>query len=332
MRYLLKRFLMLLLTGWAAITINFALPRLMPGNPAELMVARFHGALPPTAVHALELEWGLNNHQSIFVQYFNYLGDILTGNLGKDLIAFPTPVTTLIGQDLPWTLVLVGVATVVAAILATSMGIISAYKRGTWIDTILVPSNVMLSAMPQFALGIVFLWVFAEKLQWFPEALGQGIGQANQSVFASWSSFSDTLYHAVLPGVTLALCSMGVYCLLMRNSMVGVMQDDYVKFAKAKGLAGSLIAYKYAARNAILPVFTSFSMALGFVVAGAVFIEVVFSYPGIGYALVQSVGNLDYPLMQGIFLIIVLAVLLANFFADLVYVLLDPRIRSEARA
>lgn len=332
MRYLLKRFLQLLLTGWAALTINFALPRLIPGNPAELMVARFQGRLPPTAVKALELEMGLADPHPILVQYFNYLGNTLTGNLGKDLIAYPEPVSEIIRQELPWTLVLVGIATIAAFLLATTLGIISAYKRGTWVDTTIVPASVMLSAMPQFGLGIIFLYFLAYKLGWFPVAGGTTLGSATNPSLLTWSGFSSAVDHAILPGITLGLTSTGIYTLLMRNSMVAVMQDDYVKFAKAKGLAAPLIAYRYAARNAILPVFTSFAMALGFVVAGAIFIEDVFSYPGIAYSLIQAVGNLDYPLMQAIFLVIVLAVLIANFFADFIYVILDPRIRSGGRS
>lgn len=329
MRYLLRRFLLLLLTGWFALTINFALPRLMPGNPVEAMLARYPN-MTPNQLQALALLYGLKSKDSIIVQYFKYLGHILSGNLGVSLIS-QVSVSKIIGEELPWTLVLVGIATIGAAIVATTLGIISAYKRGTWIDTIVVPMNVMLSAMPQFGLAIILLYFLAYRLGWFPVGLGSSIGSQVPSIFSA-SGFSDAFNHALLPGITLGLCSMGIYCLLMRNSMVGVMQDDYVKFARAKGLPGPLIAYRYAARNAILPVFTSFAMALGFVVAGAIFIEEVFSYPGIAFELLRSIGNYDYPLMQGIFLVIVLAVLIANFFADLFYVLLDPRIRQEARA
>jgi peptide/nickel transport system permease protein len=328
MRYLLRRVLVLLLTGWVALTFNFVLPRLMPGNPIQAMFARFQGKLNPQAAGALEIAFGLKTKEGVIGQYFSYLGHTLTGNFGFSLTYFPEKVSSLIGQALPWTLGLVGFATVISFAVGTAIGAFAAWRRGRAFDSVMVPMGVMLSAMPVFWMGLLVVYVFAFKLGWFPITGSQGAGQGLQSI----SGFTAIISHAVLPALTLTAVSLGGYIILMRNNMITVLGDDFVKYARAKGLPSHIIAYRYAARNAMLPNLTSFAMALGFVVAGAIFIEYVFGYPGIAYLLYQAVTSLDYPLMQGIFLIIVVGVLLANFLADLLYVILDPRIRMEARS
>jgi len=324
---LVRRLFFLLLTGWAALTANFALPRLMPGNPVEAMLARYQGRLSPQAVGSLEIAFGLNTHQSSVSQYFTYLGHTLTGNLGTSISYFPTKVTSIIGSALPWTLGLVGFSIVVAFMIGTVLGAVAGWRRGSRFDSVAVPFGVMLSAMPVFWISLLALYFLAFRLGWFPVAGGIG---GSQSV--SVSGIGSILDHAVLPALTLTLVSIGGWILLMRNSVVSVLGEDFIKFGRAKGLPERVVAFRYAARNAILPNFTAFALALGFVVAGAIFTEYVFSYPGIAYYLLEAVLSLDYPLIQGIFLVIVVAVLLANFLADLLYVFLDPRIRTEGRS
>lgn len=324
MWYLLKRVLGLLLTGWVALTFNFVLPRLMPGNPIQAMFARFQGRLNPQAQSALQAAFGLNTKEGIIGQYFTYLGHTLTGNFGFSLTYFPENVTTLIGQALPWTLGLVGFATIVSFVVGTAIGALAAWRRGGAFDSLMVPVAVMLSAMPVFWIGLLAVYVFAFKLGWFPITSSAGGSQGLQTV----SGITEIIKDATLPALTLTAVSLGSYVILMRNNMVAVMGADFVKYARAKGLPSRVIASRYAARNAFLPSLTSFALALGFVVAGAVFIEYVFDYPGIGFLLYQAVTSLDYPLMQGIFLVIVVGVLIANFVADLLYVILDPRIRT----
>lgn len=328
LRYLLKRVLLLLLTGWVALTFNFVLPRLMPGNPIEVMFARFQGKLDPRAANALEIAFGLKTKQSAVAQYFTYLGNTLTGHFGSSLTYFPEKVTTLIGQALPWTLGLVGFATVFAFIAGTAIGALAAWHRGSALDSVMVPTGVMLSAMPVFWSALLVLYVFAFRLGWFPIAGGENGGQG----LATIRGFGSVISHAALPAITLTTVSLGGYIILMRNTTAAALSEDYVKFARAKGLQDRVVLARYAARNAVLPSFTSFALALGFVVAGAIFTEYVFDYPGIAYLLYEAVTSLDYPLMQGIFLVIVVGVLIANFVADVLYVLLDPRIRVEARS
>jgi peptide/nickel transport system permease protein len=210
---------------------------------------------------------------------------------------------------------------------------VAAWRRGTagWrraslVDTVLVPFGLMLGALPSFWIALILLYFIAFKFGWFP--IGGGLNPG--AGIASWSGFVSLIHHAALPAITLTLISMGLWILLMRNNMLTVLGDDYVKFARAKGLRDHTIAYRYAARNAILPVFSQLALALGIVVGGQVFIEIVFSYPGIGYLLLQAVYNEDYPLMQGIFLIFTITLLVASFLADVLYVFLDPRVRMES--
>jgi peptide/nickel transport system permease protein len=322
-----------LVTCWVALTVNFALPRLMPGNPVETMFARYQGKVSPTAISAMELDFGLNTKTGELGQYFDYLGHTLTGNLGISFSYFPSHVSTLIGEALPWTLGLVGFATILAFLLGTTLGMVAAWRRGTagWrraslVDSGIVPFGLMLGTLPSYWIALILLYFIAFKFGWFP--IGGGLDPG--AGIASWSGVASLIHHAALPAITLTLISMGLWILLMRNNMLTVLGDDYVKFARAKGLRDRTVAYHYAARNAILPVFSQLALALGIVVGGQVFIEIVFSYPGIGYMLLQAVENEDYPLMQGIFLILTVTLLVASFLADVLYVFLDPRIRMES--
>jgi peptide/nickel transport system permease protein len=331
LRYLLKRFAVLLLTLWIAVTVNFAVPRLMPGDPVQTKLATIPG-ISPLGRKALEKQFGLDTHQSIVGQYFSYLGSVLTGDFGRSFTYYPTTVSSMIRQSLPWTLGMVGFATLLGAALGCGLGMVAAWRRGyaggnrnSRLDTVLVPMGVMFSAMPPFWLATLLVYFVSFKLGWFP--IG---GSRTPGAAGGLSGAADVLKHAVLPALTLTLVAMGGWILIMRNSMLTVLNEDFVKFARAKGLSNSTIGYHYAARNAILPVFTQLMMALGIVVGGQVFIEIVFSYQGVGYWLLQAVLSEDYPLMQGLFLVITVTLLVANFLAEVLYVFLDPRVRVEA--
>jgi peptide/nickel transport system permease protein len=305
----------------------------MPGSPIQTMFARYQGKVSPSAMHAMQLAFGIDTKTGEFGQYLTYLGHTLSGNLGVSFSYFPATVSSLIGEALPWTLGLVGFATILAFLLGTTLGMVAAWRRGTagWkkgsiADSVLVPFGLMLGALPSFWIALILLYVVAFQFGWFPIGGGIDPGQG----IASWPGLVDLLQHAFLPAMTLTFISMGLWILLMRNNMLTVLGEDYVRFARAKGLRDRNVAYHYAARNAILPVFAQLALALGIVVGGQVFIEIVYSYPGIGYMLLQAVENEDYPLMQGIFLIFTVALLLASFLADVGYVFLDPRVRLES--
>jgi peptide/nickel transport system permease protein len=314
-----------LVTACAAITINFLIPRLMPGNPVELLLARFQGRLSPQATKALTLLFGLG-HQSVVSQYGHYWVQLAHGDLGVSLTYFPTPVLTVIRQSLPWTVVLIGLCTVVSFVLGTLMGVVVGWRRWSPLLESLLPATMFFSAVPYFWLGLVCVLVFAVHLHVFPISGGYSSGV---SIGFTGAFILSAVYHGVLPAITIVVSSIAGWILGMRNMMVTTLSEDYVVMAEAKGLKTSRIMFTYAARNAVLPAIANFAMSLGFVVSGAILVEIVFSYPGVGYMLYQAVSNEDYPLMQGIFLVIVLAVLVANFLADLCYVVLDPRTRQD---
>lgn len=324
MRHLLRRIGFYLVALWASVTINFVIPRLAPGNPAALLMGRMKGRLSPEAAHSLEIAFGLN-HDPLWSQYLQYLNNLLHGNLGTSITYFPTPVSEVIGQELPWTLWLVGVALIVSFVIGTLLGIIVVWRRGAMGDVILTPLFTFLSAIPYFWLALLLLYTLGFMLNWFPIHGGYDTDLTTPG----WSLdfIASASQYAILPALTIVIGSISGWMLGMRNTMLTTLSEDYVLMAEAKGLPQQKIMFTYAARNAILPNITAFALSLGFVVSGSLLTEIVFSYPGIGFALLQAVENNDYALLQGIFLIISVAVLVANFLADLMYVVLDPRVR-----
>jgi peptide/nickel transport system permease protein len=252
---------------------------------------------------------------------------VIRGDFGVSVAYFPSPVVEVIGTGLVWTIFLAGTAVIVSFVIGTLLGVAAAWWRRGWLDTWLPSTLVFLGAFPYFWLAMMALYLLGFILGWFPlgHAYGDDLVPGLSAPF-----IADVARHAVLPVGTVVLATLGGWLLSMRNTMVAVLGSDYVNLARAKGLAPSRVALRYAARNALLPSVTGFGMALGFVLGGSLLTEIVFSYPGQGYLLVQAVRNQDYALMQGIFLVITLAVLGANFLVDLRYLWLDPRTRESA--
>jgi peptide/nickel transport system permease protein len=325
MRFILRRLGFFVLTLWAAVTLNFFLPRLMPGNPALAMMAKFHGRLTGQALNALDVIFGVNTHQSLLEQYVHYLGQVVTGNFGTSLFFYPEPVSQVVLKAIPWTLGLVGVTTILAFALGTGLGIVTAWRRGSRLDGLLPPVFVITSAIPYFWVGMMFILIFGIRLKWLPYTFGY---DPTATPGFNGAFIGNVLEHAVLPALALLITTIGTWILTMRNTMVATLAEDYVRMARAKGLPGRRIMFDYAARNAILPNLTGFAMSLGFVVGGAILIEYVFDYPGVGYMLLQAVENEDYPLMQALFLLITVAVLVAILLSDIATALLDPRTRT----
>ncbi len=329
MRFVLRRLGFFVLTLWAALTLNFVIPRLMPGNPAVAMMARFKGRVSGTVLHALEVEFGVDTQQSLWSQYVDYLHNTLTGHLGVSTTFFPEPVTDVIRTLLPWTLGLIGMTTILAFVLGTVIGILGGWRRGGKLDSVLPPVFVITSSFPYFWIAMMSILVFAVVLGWFPANSGYDSAMFPEPEMSA-AFAADVLKHAVLPAATILITAVGGWILTMRNNMITVVAEDYVKMGRAKGLSGRRIMYDYAARNAILPNLTGFAMSLGFVVSGAILVEYVFNYPGLGFVLLEAAKNEDYALMQGLFLIITVGVLLAILAADLVTAVFDPRTRSES--
>lgn len=325
MRFILRRLGFFIVTLWAAMTVNFFLPRLMPGNPALAMMARFHGRLNGSSLHAMEIAFGVGSGQSLLSQYLGYLGNSFTGQFGRSLTFFPDPVSHVVFMALPWTLGLVGLTTIIAFFLGTVIGMMGAWRRGGWFDSLLPPLFIILSAFPYFWIALVAILIFSISLGWLPTGFGYTNGS---SIALTWSFAWDVIRHAILPAATIVLTSIGGWILTMRNNMIMTLNEDYVRMARAKGLSSARIMFDYAGRNAILPNLSGFGMSLGLVVSGAILVEYVFSYPGVGYMMLQAVVNEDFPLMQTLFLFITLAVLVAILVVDGVTVLLDPRTRG----
>ena len=312
------------LAAWFALTLNFLLPRLMPGDPAAALFARFQGRLEPAALEALTVTLGVSD-APLPEQYVTYIGQLLRGELGISLVYFPSPVSSVIAGGLGWTLFLAGGALVVAFTLGSALGALAAWRRGGWLDTVAPPLLSFLGAFPYFWLAMAAAWLFGFQLGWFPvrHAYGPEVNPGFTLDFAA-----SAVRHALLPGATMVLASLGGWVLTMRNAMMGVLDDEPIRFAQARGLSPGRIFFHYAIRNALLPSLTSFGMAFGFVLSGALLTEIVFAYPGQGYLLLQAVRGQDYPLLQGLFLTITLAVLAANALVDVVVTLLDPRTRG----
>lgn len=325
MRRLFRRLGFYLLALWASITLNFFIPRLAPGNPAQALIARFHGRLPPQAQHALEIALGVSTHESLWDQYVQYLNNLLHGNLGLSIVYFPTPVVTLLAQEMPWTLALSIVSLVLSFALGTLMGVLVAWHHGALLDTVVTPAMTLISALPYFWLALIALYFLGFLLKWFPIS-----GGYNLSTTPGWNAdfLVSTVQHALLPILTIVLSSLASWLLGMRNAMITTLTEDYVLLAEAKGLSERRVMLAYAARNAVLPNITGFAISFGFVVSGQLLTEIVFNYPGIGFALLNAVQNADYALLQGIYLILTVAVLAANLLADLAILILDPRVRE----
>jgi peptide/nickel transport system permease protein len=324
-RFILRRLGFYLIAFWVSITLNFLLPRFMPGDPVSRMFARTQDRMQPEQIEQLRKLLGVDD-RPLWEQYIGYLHNMLTGQMGVSISRFPAPVTEVIGSQVGWTLLLGGTALVIAAVVGNLLGILAAWRRGGAVDSALPPLLIFIGSFPYFWLAMGALYLFGVTLGWFP------IRHAFSDTIApgfSWEFISDVGMHLVLPALTIVLVSIGGWMLGMRNTMIATNAEDYITMAEAKGLRPGRIMFRYAARNAMLPSVTAFGMSLGFVVGGALLTEVVFAYPGVGYQLLAAVQGLDYPLMQGLFLTITAAVLLANFLVDILYVRLDPRVRSN---
>lgn len=326
MRLIARRLLFYVIAAVIAVTLDFFIPRMVPGNPAQAAIASKGGQIPPQALDALNAQFGLDTKDSLFHQYIDYWSNLLHGDLGLSLSQYPAHVTTVIHGALFWTIALVGTATVISFVIGTAVGTLVAWRRGSWLEGIL-PVATFFQAMPYFFLATLLLLFFSTDLHLFPTHGGYEF--STHTIGLNGPFLADAVNHSVLPAVTIIGASLAGWIISMRNMMVTVSDEDYVLLARAEGLSSPRVIW-YAARNAILPSVSSFALSLSFVVSGSLLTEIVFSYPGIGNVLYQAVLGEDYPLVQGIFLIITFVVLVTNLLADVVYLILDPRTRQEA--
>jgi len=325
-KYVVRRLGFYVIAVFVAVTLNFLIPRLLPGNPVDAILAKTQSTapLPPSARQALEIQFGVS-HDALPVQYWHYLGSLVHGQFGISVSFYPTPVSTIVLQALPWTLALVGLSTLISFVLGIALGALAGWKRGSWLDS-LVPATTLFAAIPYFWLALLLVYFLALKLGAFPLSLGYDL---NLNPSFKRDFIGSAIYHGALPALTLVLSQIAGWLLGMRNMMVSTMFEDYVLTAEAKGLSTSRVMIRYAARNAVLPSVTGFAISIGFIVTGSIVTESVFSYPGLGFNLLTAVQNSDYPLMQALFLAITLGVLGANLVVDLLNGFIDPRTRQN---
>lgn len=324
MGFILRRLAFYIIAIFVAITFNFLIPRLMPGDPVDALFAAAGGRMPLEMLEAYKEMLGFVDGP-LWMQYLQYLKNVLTWDLGPTIMMYPVEVSVLLERTVPWTFALAGTATLIAIVIGCFIGLYASYNRGGFVDRVVPVGWQLLASMPQAVTALFIFFIFAMTLKWFPLGFG-----ADPNLEPGWTLeyIASLARHAVLPLVTLIVSGIATWIFTMRNAMVNVLGEDYITMAKAKGLSARRIMTHYAARNAILPVVTAVSMALGFAVAGQIFIEQVYNYPGLGQLIIKSVNARDYPLMQACFLLIVMFVLVANFIADLLYVWLDPRLRK----
>jgi peptide/nickel transport system permease protein len=326
--YLASKIGWALLTIFVVITFNFVLFRVLPGDPAKAGVR--DSRLNPAAQAALAKRFGLD--KPVFLnlsggdpfdsQYFDYLGALAQGDLGQSYDRRDQPVRDLLGTALVNTIILILPAQLLAIVVGILLGLLAAWRRGSSFDVAALTFSLFTWSLPTFFLGIILLFAGA---QWFglPIAGSSTIGATYTSF---WDQWLDIGKHLLMPTLTFTLVLLGEYMLIMRSSVIDVFSEDYILTAKAKGLSTFRIIRDHALRNAMLPMVTLIALNLGFTVSGAIQVETVFSWPGIGALTVQAIGKRDYPVLQGAFLVLALAVVLANLVAELIYGWLDPRV------
>ncbi len=309
---------------WAALTLNFLLPRLLPGDPlAALLDPDSAGYVYDSAVReSLEAYYGLDAPP--VEQYLHYLAGLFTGDLGQS-IRLKQPVAAVLGDHLPWTLLLTLTALGLASVIGIWSGAEAAWRRGSPMDKALTAAGVVIGNIPVFFTGMILLIIFGATLNWFPLSGGRTAFARYASAFDAVRDYAE---HLFLPALTLTLALLSSKFLLVRGSMIGVLSEDFILVARAKGLPAGRIKHHHALRNALLPFVHHLAAHAGFALTGALFIEALFDYPGMGRLIFESVAARDYPVIQGAFVVVSVFVLSANRLADWLTMRLDPRIRE----
>ena len=328
MRFLLRRLGFYAVALWGALTLNYLLPRLMPGDPIDGLYARLSPAqlaANPNAVENLRDSLGFQE-QPLFRGYFTYLWQLAHGDLGISTSNFPSPVSEVVGRTLPYSIFLVGVSFLIAFAIGTLLGTFAAWRRGGLVDSVFTPLLTAMGAFPAFFTSLVAVYFLGLKWGWFPI---QHAYDTNLEPGLDWEFLQSVVRHAELPMLVIVAVFTGGWLLSMRNVMINTVEEDYVAMGHAKGLRERRVMTMYAGRNAILPPLTGFASQFGAAVGGLVFIEFVFSYPGVGLTLQQAALGSDYPLAQALLLVLAVCVLAANLLMDLLYAVLDPRVRAS---
>jgi peptide/nickel transport system permease protein len=322
-RYILRRLVTAAVTIFFIIILNFVLFRMMPGSPERILLGRIPG-ISQQVLETTKARWGLD--KPLFPdQFVAYIGSTLRGDLGFSYVSRGRPVTEVLGSRLGPTLLLFGLGEIIAIVLGLALGAYSGWKRGGIIDYLGNGLSLILYSTPYFLLGMGLLLLFATGLGWFPTF---GMVEVGKVYTGPLDELVDIARHLALPLATVSLGLVGQYAILMRSSVVETMSEDYITTAKAKGIGDGSVLRRHALPNALLPTVTLVAINLGYVVAGAITVEVVFNWPGLGTLTVDALSGRDYPVLQGVFLLLSVTVVLANLAADVIYGYLDPRVRT----
>ncbi|PKG39767.1 ABC transporter permease [Psychromonas sp. Urea-02u-13] len=327
MGFFLRRLAFYFIALLFAATLNFIIPRAMPGDPITMMFANATSQVTPERIAAMKELLGFVDGPLI-VQFGMYMKSVLTWDLGISVQFYPLTVNTVLGNAVGWSLFLAGTAVVISFTIGSVLGIFAAWKRGSKFDTIMSPGMLVIQAVPQVVTAMLLLFVFAITLKWFPTSYAYTPGVTPD--WTSWTFLKDVAYHAVLPLFGATIVQIGGFLIAMRNNMINLLGEDYITMAKGKGLSENRVVFNYAARNAMLPSVTALSMSLGMAIGGQMIIEIIFNYPGLGTVLLNAINARDYQVLQGQLLVMTLFMLFFNLLADMLYVLLDPRLRKGA--
>lgn len=320
--YYIRLVLQYAVTVLAALTINFFLPRLAPGNPIDAILPEdVLQEMTDEQILQVLADYGLD--LPIWQQYWNYLTGMIHRDFGIST-ALGRPVWDALIDRLPWTLLLMGLALLISTLIGATLGVISAWKRGDWADASITGVVLFIGSLPPFWLAMMLLILFASTLGWLPAFGAYRIGVPA----GSWEWYVSIGQRLIMPVSALSIVHGASVLLTARSAMLMALDKDYIMFARAKGLAQSKVFFKHALRNAMLPLYTGVMMSIGGLIGGALVIETVFAYPGVGSLVVMGVGSRDYNLLQGIFVFATLSVIAANFLTDLFYPLIDPRTRK----
>jgi peptide/nickel transport system permease protein len=322
---------MFLLTVWLGATIIYIIPRLAPGDPISSMISRMtaqSGRVENSdqIIAAWRTKFGLD--APWYVQYLRYMRNLVTFDLGYSLAFFPAEVKTMAARSMPWTIGLLGLATLISFVLGNTVGALLAWRRTPNLVKTLLPVTLTFTSIPAFMLGILLVYVFAFGLKWLPfaGAFGRGVQPG-----LTWEFVLSVIKHGTLPALAIVVTTMGLWALGMRGMMVTTSGEDYMILAEAKGLRPSRIFWLYGVRNAVLPQFTALALSLGGIAGGTVIVEYIFTYPGMGYLLYEGIVNTDYTLIQGVVFFLIVGVAIMVLIIDLLYPLIDPRISYGKR-
>lgn len=322
MKFIFQRLIFYIGALLVAITLNFFIPRAMPGDPATMMFLSLRGRLGPERLAQLKATYGFDG--TLWDQFIVYLQKLAVGDFGISTINFPAPASEMLFYSAGWTLYLMGLSTILCFSVGVILGIHAAWRRGKFFDSFFTPFNVILTSFPAPVVALLLFYGFALEWELFP------IGRAHDTSLdpgLTWEFISNVLYHSVLPVFSIFIIIFGNWHLGMRNTMINLLNDDFIIMAKAKGLSERRVMYRYAARNAILPNITALSLSIGYILGGALITEAVFNYPGLGKFTLTAIQQRDYSFIQGQMLLLTVTMLVANLISDLLNVALDPRLR-----